>query len=197
LQQPELTRLKKPLSLVGMPGGGKSTVGRHLAKRLGASFVDSDFAVERRLGCSIRAFFETEGEDRFREIESAMVEELIEASFGVIATGGGAVLRASSREMLRDRTVCVYLRSSPEDLMRRLRHDIKRPILQVRDPLAKLRELYAVRDPLYRQTAQFVIETGRPAVPALTNIILMQLELAGVIDSFDVPSPIDSTVRLL
>ena len=175
-----------------MPGGGKSTVGRHLARRLGEGFLDTDAEVERRTGCSIRTFFEREGEERFREIEAAVLDELIGTGHGVVATGGGIVLRSVNREALRERTACIYLRSTPEELFRRLRHDTKRPLLQVADPLARLRELFSNRDPLYRQAAQFVIETGRPSVPALVNMILMQLELAGVVDPTSVPSPIDA-----
>lgn len=174
-----------------MPGGGKSTVGRHLARRLGASFVDTDPVIEQRIGCSIRAYFETHGEERFRDVEAAVLSDLIDAANGVIATGGGIVVRDANRDLLRMHTVGVYLRSSPEELVRRLRHDVKRPLLQVADPLARLRSLYAARDPLYRDAAKFVIETGRPSVPTLVNMILMQLELAGVVDATVVPSPID------
>lgn len=110
---------------------------------------------------------------------------------GVIATGGGAVLREANRRALHDRSTVVYLRSAPEELFRRLRHDTRRPLLQVADPLRKLRELYRERDPLYRRTAHFVIETGRPSVPTLVNMILMQLELAGLVDASQVPSPVE------
>ena len=175
-----------------MPGGGKSTVGRHLARRLGEGFVDTDAVIERRIGCPIRTFFDREGEDRFRDIETEVLEELIQSTHGVIATGGGIVLRDANRDVLRAHTVCVYLRSTPEELFRRLRRDSKRPLLQVADPLARLRELYQKRDPLYRQAARFIIETGRPSVPALVNMILMQLELAGLVDPSAVPSPIDA-----
>jgi shikimate kinase len=181
------------LSLVGMPGGGKSTVGRHLARRLDANFVDTDAVIERRIGCPIRTFFEREGEDRFREVESAVLAELVAESHGVIATGGGIVLRDENRRLLRDHTTCVYLRSSPEELFRRLRHDTKRPLLQVADPLSRLRQLFAQRDPLYRDSSRFIIETGRPSVPTLVNMILMQLELAGAIDPDHVPSLIDAS----
>ena len=174
-----------------MPGGGKSTVGRHLARRLDLPFVDSDVVVERRIGCPIRTFFEQEGEDRFRDIESSVLAELIDTTTGVIATGGGIVLRPVNREALRNNTVCVYLRSTPEELFRRLRHDTKRPLLQVADPLTRLRDLFAARDALYRQAAQFVIETGRPSVPTLVNMIVMQLELTGAVVASDVPSQID------
>jgi shikimate kinase len=177
------------ISLVGMPGGGKSTVGRQLARRLGVAFVDCDAAIEQRIGCPIRVYFEQEGEARFRDVESQVLAEQINYGRGVIATGGGAVLRSENRQLLKSKTVCVYLRSTPEELFRRLRHDVKRPLLQVADPLARLRELHATRDPLYLQTAEFVIETGRPSVPSLVNMILMQLELAGAVPAPAPPSP--------
>ncbi len=164
-----------------MPGGGKSTVGRQLAKRLGRPFADSDAAFEHRIGNSIKCFFETRGEEAFRATEQAILAELLKADDLVLATGGGIVLRELNRRMLRERSTVIYLRSSPEELHRRLRHDTQRPLLQVADPLARLQELYAHRDPLYRSTAHFVIETGRPSVSMLVNMILMQLELAGVV----------------
>lgn len=166
-----------------MPGSGKSTVGRHLARRLGLDFIDADHAIEARVGCSIREFFERDGEPRFREVEAALLDELTARPVGVIATGGGVALRPANRQLLRERTVVVYLRSSAHELFRRLRHDNRRPLLQVADPLARLRELHRERDPLYRETAQFVIETGRPSIPALVAMITSQLELAGLLQS--------------
>jgi shikimate kinase len=179
------------ISLVGLPGGGKSTVGRHLAKRLGTVFTDSDTVIEHRLQESIRSFFEREGEDRFRDLEQEVIDELTQAPSGVLATGGGSVLREPNRLALHGRTTVVYLRSTPEELFRRLRHDTQRPLLQVADPLQRLRDLYAFRDPLYRATAHFVVETGRPSVPSLVNMILMQLELAGVVDPGLARSPVE------
>jgi len=167
------------VSLVGLPGSGKSTVGRQLARRLQLQFFDSDHVIEERLGCSIREFFEREGEERFRDIEEAVLDELTQISKAVISTGGGAVIRPATRQRLRERGKVVYLNSAPEEIFRRLRHDQNRPLLQVADPLARLRDLYATRDPLYRETAHFVIETGRPTVATLVNMIVMQLELAG------------------
>lgn len=175
------------LALVGMPGCGKSTVGRHLARQLGARFVDTDHEIESRIGGSIRTFFEQQGEAAFRDLESQVIAELCGSPHTVLATGGGAVLRAQNREQLRQHCVVVYLRSSPEELFRRLRHDTHRPLLQVGDPLRRLRELHRERDPLYRQTARFVIETGRPSVPTLVNMVLMQLELVGLVDPARVP----------
>lgn len=164
-----------------MPGSGKSTVGRQLARRLGLPFHDSDHLIEQRLGCSIREYFAREGEAAFRDVEEQVLRELAQGPSAVVATGGGAVLRAGTREALREGGKVIYLRSSPEELYRRVRHDTQRPLLQVADPMAKLRALHAERDPLYREAAHFQIETGRPSVPTLVNMIVMQLELAGAL----------------
>jgi shikimate kinase len=83
----------------------------------------------------------------------------------------------------------LYLRASPEDLFRRLRNDTQRPLLQVADPQQRLRELFRERDPLYRRTAHFVIEAVRPSVPALMGMVLMQLEMAGLVDPAREPTP--------
>jgi shikimate kinase len=162
---------------IGLPGSGKSTVGRHLARRLQQPFMDSDQAIEARLGCSIREFFEREGEDRFRDIEQEVIAQLCAQASGVLATGGGVILRMANRDALRAAGAVVYLQSQPEDLMRRLRHDRKRPLLQVADPTARLRDLFAQRDPLYRETAHYTVETGRPSVSSLVQSILSQLQI--------------------
>ena len=178
------------VSLIGLPGSGKSTVGRQLARRLGVAFIDSDQVIEQRLGCSIRLFFDREGEDAFRDIEEAVLDELTAGTApAVLSTGGGAVLRPTNRLHLHARGKVIYLHAAPEDIFRRLRHDTTRPLLQVADPLKRLRELYAERDPLYRETAHFVIEIGRPSVPMLLNMMVMQLELAGVLPFKAVPLP--------
>jgi shikimate kinase len=174
-----------------MPGGGKSTVGRQLARQLGVPFFDSDVEIERRIGTPIRSFFEQHGEQAFRDLETETLADLLASDLEcVVATGGGAVLREANRALLHENSIVLYLRSTPEDLFRRLRHDTQRPLLQVRDPLAKLRELYAQRDPLYRRCAHYVLETGRPSVHGLVNMALMQLELAGLID----PARVAATV---
>lgn len=171
------------ISLVGLPGGGKSTVGRQLAKRIGARFVDSDALLEERIGMPIRSFFELHGEAAFRDREEVVIDELTrhEGEPLIIATGGGAVLRSANRAHLHDRTTVIYLRSSPEELYRRLRHDTQRPLLQVADPQAKLRELYDLRHPLYEEVAHYSVDTGRPSVATLVNMIMMQLEMAGLL----------------
>lgn len=168
------------IALVGMPGSGKSTVGRQLSRQLSWDFVDSDAVLEKRLGMSIREWFARHGEDAFRDEEQAVIEDLTQREGIVIATGGGAVLRPSNRNALHSRCHVFYLRASPEELYRRVRHDTQRPLLQVDDPLARLRELYRERDPLYRRTAHFVVESARPSVQSLTSMVMMQLELAGI-----------------
>jgi len=178
-----------------MPGGGKSTVGKLLARQLNVPFVDSDAEIEKDLGGeSIKDYFARQGEASFRDLESRVIARLLDdARTGhemVLATGGGAVLREINRDRLKADSTVVYLRSSPEELFRRLRHDTQRPLLQVSNPLAKLRELYGQRDPLYRRCAHFVLESSRPSVHGLANMILMQLELAGLID----PARVAATV---
>jgi len=169
------------IACVGLPGSGKSTIGRQLARRLDWRFFDSDVVLERRIGCSIREFFEREGEAVFRDLEQEVIGELTQNGACVLSTGGGVVLRQTNRDNLRQRCQTVYLHSAPAEVFRRLRNDQNRPLLQVADPLARLKELYAARDPLYRQAAHFVVETGRPSVATLVSTILMQLELAGVL----------------
>ena len=178
------------IALVGMPGSGKSTVGRQLARQLGLEFVDSDHVVEDRLGMPIRDWFAQHGEEAFRDVEQAVIDELTQAAGVLLATGGGAVLRPSNRNALHSRCHVFYLRTSPEDLFRRLRHDTQRPLLQVQDPLKKLRDLYRERDPLYRRTAHFVVEAARPSVQSLASMVMMQLELAGIV----VPSPPEGAI---
>ena len=169
------------IAFVGLPGSGKSTIGRQLARRRGLAFLDTDHLIENRLGCSIREYFEREGEASFRDIEQNIIDEVTLNHEGVISTGGGSVLRPANREHLHQRAHVVYLRSSPEEIFRRLRHDTNRPLLQVDDPLTRLRDLYQARDPLYRETAHFVVEIGRPSAASLLNMVVMQLELAGVL----------------
>jgi shikimate kinase len=185
-----MARPVRAISLVGMPGSGKSTVGRHVSRQLGLPFVDTDHLIEQRIGCSIREYFELQGEPAFRDVESQVVDAAtVAAEPRVIATGGGAVLREVNREWLRARSTVLYLRSTPEDLARRLRHDTHRPLLQGdSDALKRLRTLFVDRDPLYRRTAHFVIEAQRPSVHALVNMVLMQLELAGIASVRKTPS---------
>lgn len=165
------------IALVGMPGCGKSTVGRHLARHLHQRFVDTDHEIERRIGMPVRSFFEAYGEPAFRDLEAQVLAELAAERDSVLATGGGAVLRPANRETLRRERTVIYLRATPEELFRRLRHDTQRPLLQVADPQHRLRELFRERDPVYRQVAHYTVEAARPSVANLVNMVLMQLEL--------------------
>ena len=178
---------------VGLPGSGKSSVGRQLARRLGVAFTDSDTVIEQRIGEPIRCFFEREGEASFRDVEQAVIAELCAGAIAgsVLATGGGAVLRKANRTLLHASGTVIYLRSTPDELHRRLRHDTQRPLLQVADPRARLQQLFRERDPLYREAAHYVIDTGRPSLHTLVGMVLMQLELAGLVDPSRVPSPVE------
>lgn len=167
------------VTLVGLPGCGKSTVGQQLARRLQLAFVDSDRVIEERIGCSIRTYFDQQGEDAFRDIEERVIDELSAQAPAVIATGGGAVLRDANRDRLHQRTFVVYLQATPDELFRRLQRDTKRPLLQVSDPLGKLRELYEQRDPLYRAVAHASVPSGRSSVSRVADLVMAQLSPPG------------------
>jgi shikimate kinase len=137
--------------------------------------------IEERLGYSLRTFFEQEGEQRFRDLEESVIEELTLKNNAILSTGGGACGRLANREHLNTRSHVIYLKATPEELYRRIRHDGTRPLLQVSDPMAKLRDLYAARHPLYVETAHQTFETSRPSMSYLMNNIQRQLELSGVI----------------
>lgn len=146
------------LFLVGMPGCGKSTLGRVLARNLGKTFVDADVELERRLGVSISTIFEIEGEDAFRTREEETLSRLVHRVDIVLATGGGAVLRPDNRERLKAGGTVLYLHARPETTWERTRHSKNRPLLQTADPLGRARSLYAQRDHLYRETADLVLD---------------------------------------
>lgn len=152
------------LILVGMMGAGKTTIGRSLARRLDMKFVDLDHEIEERTGVPIAVIFDIEGETGFRERESQILSEIAAAGPVVLATGGGAVLNAENRKTLAAKGYVAYLHAPPQLLYERTRHDRKRPLLQVADPLAKLTELVSVRDPLYREVADCVIDVSQDGV---------------------------------
>jgi len=156
-------------------GAGKTTIGKQLARRLDKAFYDSDHEIEARTGVRIPVIFEIEGEAGFRAREVEAIDRLTQLDGIVLATGGGAILDALTRDRLRSRGYVVYLHAQPEDLWQRTRHDKSRPLLRTADPLAKLKELYAIRDPLYRETADLVLETGQQSVASLTKELLLSL----------------------
>jgi shikimate kinase len=163
------------LYLVGMMGAGKTTIGRLIARRLKLRFVDCDHEIERRCGVKVPLIFEIEGEPGFRAREAQVLAELTMLEGIVLATGGGAVLAEENRRRLATRGTVVYLCARPEDLYERVRQDRNRPLLATADPLERLRELYAERDPLYRALADLVIDTGRQSVQALARGLVEQL----------------------
>ncbi|MCX8565829.1 MAG: shikimate kinase [Glomeribacter sp. 1016415] len=165
------------LFFIGLMGAGKTTIGRAVAKQLHQPFFDSDHELEARTGVRIPVIFEHEGEIGFRQREAQIISELTQQTGIVLATGGGAVLNAQSRQCLRERGTVIYLHAHPHDLWLRTRGSKNRPLLQTDNPRAQLENLYAMRDPLYRECAHFVIETGRPAASRLVHMVLAQLEL--------------------
>jgi shikimate kinase len=150
-------------------GAGKTSIGRQLAKRLHRRFMDVDHEIEAITGVRIPIIFEIEGEAGFREREAQVIATLSQQRDLVLATGGGAVLRESNRACLRDTGVVIYLRVPPQTLFERTRHDRNRPLLQVEDPLKRLEELYAQRDPLYREVADIIIDSGNCSVTTLAR----------------------------
>jgi shikimate kinase len=166
--------------LVGLMGSGKTTIGKLLAKHRGLVFVDSDHEIVARCGVSIPTIFEIEGEEGFRKREASMIDELSQRQGIVLATGGGAVLRAENRVNLKGRGAVVYLRCQPRELYLRTRHDKNRPLLQIDDPLKKLQELHAARHALYMEAADIVLDSGRQSAHCLVRRLENSLDLAGV-----------------
>jgi shikimate kinase len=161
--------------LVGLMGAGKTSVGRVLARRLRKVFIDSDHEIEQRTGVRIPVIFEIEGEAGFRRREAAVVQELVRQSDIVLATGGGAVLDPDTRQVLHASGTVIYLRADPRELWMRTRHDRNRPLLRTSDPLARLEELHSQRDPLYRETAHLIVDTGSQAIRSLVARIEREL----------------------
>ncbi|MPZ42098.1 MAG: AAA family ATPase [Betaproteobacteria bacterium] len=161
--------------LVGLMGAGKTSVGRVLAKRLRKVFADSDHEIESRTGVRIPVIFEIEGEAGFRRRESAVIRELAGQHDLVLATGGGVVLDPENRRLLHATGTVVYLRAAPTELWLRTRHDRNRPLLRTSDPLARLEELHRDRDPLYRETAHLIVDTGNQAIRTLVGRLEREL----------------------
>ena len=168
------------LFIVGMMGAGKSAVGRLLAQRLGRGFVDTDQVIRDRTGVAIATIFELEGEAGFRRREEQVIDECSARADGIVlATGGGAVLSAATRDRFGTRGFTIYLQARAHELWLRTRHDRNRPLLACAEPKARLEELLAVRDPLYREVADLVVETGRPSMTRVVDAIVARLDTQG------------------
>jgi shikimate kinase len=158
--------------LVGPMGAGKSTIGRQLARSLRRDFLDSDREIEARTGAKVVLIFELEGEAGFRAREKAALDELTQRHDIVLATGGGAVLDPENRARLASRGLVIYLRTSVDQQLARTDRDRNRPLLHTEDPRARLEQLMATRDPLYREIADLVVDTDGSTVQSVAKQIL-------------------------
>ena len=167
---------KQNIFLIGPMGAGKTTMGRQIAKRLHMDFEDSDHAIEAHTGADIPLIFEKEGEEGFRKREIAVIDELTQLKHLVLATGGGAILAEENRQHLKNRGIVIYLHSDIKYLIERTRHDKNRPLLQTPNPAAKLKELMTIREPLYRQTADIIVNTGQQSIKTVINTLLDKIK---------------------
>lgn len=183
-----LVNAKNNIYLVGMPGAGKTTVGRQLARRMQRSFIDADHEIEARTGVRIPLTFDIEGEQGFRDRESKVIAELAAESNLIVATGGGAVLRPQNRAALKQGGTVVYLHAAPRLLYERTRLDPNRPLLQVADPMSKIEELFAQRDPLYREVADIVVNSIGGSISHLVKQVENAVSSKAGDDKVDIPS---------
>ena len=161
--------------LVGPMGAGKSTIGKYLADHLKLRFADTDAEIESRTGADIPWIFDVEGEEGFRDREQQVVEEMTLWDDVVLATGGGVVMRPENRNVLGARGYVIYLFATVEEQIRRTRKDRRRPLLQEGDPAETLRTLFTLRDPLYREIADHIIETDGCSPRTVAQRLVRQL----------------------
>jgi len=171
--------------LVGMMGAGKTTLGRSLAQRLRMHFVDTDRVMVERTGVPVGTIFEIEGEEGFRRRETSVLTEVAGGDSQVVATGGGAILAAENRALMRRHGTVVYLRAQVEALWERTRHDTSRPLLQTPDPRATLASLLEVRDPLYREAAHVIVDTGSHSASGALARVVAALKAHGALAGQD------------
>jgi|SRR5690554_77636 len=167
---------RRPIFLVGMMGAGKTTIGRGLARLLRRQFLDLDHEIEGRCGVRIAHIFDIEGEEGFRRRECSVLEQCSGEPDLVLATGGGAILAPENRRVLKERGVVVYLRATPEALYSRVARDRSRPLLQTPDPQKRIRELLAMREPLYEEVADIVFDTGTMPVVQVVKSLMPLLQ---------------------
>lgn len=163
--------MARNIFFVGPMGAGKTTIGRQVAKQLHRDFYDSDREIEQRTGATIPLIFELEQEEGFRKRECAIIDELTQLDNIVMATGGGAVLSPENRSHLSSRGFVIYLHAPIQQLLRRTSHDKNRPLLQTANPRKKLEQLMEIRDPLYREVADVIVETDHVPMPRVVSLI--------------------------
>jgi len=161
--------------LIGPMGSGKSTIGNIIARRLHREFQDSDHFIEQRTGVDIARIFDVEGEQGFRDRESNALNELLRANDRVIATGGGSILREENRQLLKQKGYIIFLDTSVNQQMHRLRRDKKRPLLQTENPRERLETLLAERRPIYLDLADLAVKTDKRVARRLAADIIDQL----------------------
>ena len=161
--------------LVGMMGAGKTTVGRALAHRMKREFVDTDRLLVERTGVPVATVFEIEGEEGFRRRESTVLHEVCEQDGRVVATGGGIILSEENRAVMREAGTVIYLRARIESLWERVRHDSSRPLLATAEPRARLAQLLEEREPMYRDAAHIVVDSGPQSASTLVGRVLSAL----------------------
>ncbi|WP_347988022.1 shikimate kinase [Methylomonas sp. AM2-LC] len=164
--------------LIGLMGVGKTTIGKQLAKALHRPFYDSDKIIEQSTGTSISTIFSYEGEEGFRIREQSVIAELTALQGIVMATGGGAILKAENREAIKQTGFVVYLYCSIDKILYRTRHDTQRPLLQTANPKQRLQSLLAQREPLYKECANFKIDSGSIPGKTVVKTILQQYRTA-------------------
>lgn len=157
-------------------GVGKSTIGRTLARELKMDFIDSDHELEQRTGATVSLIFDIEGEEGFRKREAQIVQELAERNNIVMATGGGSIIDEENRKALRKNGTVVYLSASVETQLTRVRNTKNRPMLQEGDPREILDQLNIVRDPIYREEADFVFATDDRSPANVARDIAKELQ---------------------
>jgi len=171
-----LVNAKNNIYLVGMPGAGKTTVGRQLARRMQRSFIDADHEIEARTGVRIPLIFDIEGEQGFRDREAKVIAELAAESNLVVATGGGAVLDSTNRCLLHAHGFVLYLATSVAHQLHRLARDGKRPLLQAPDRRERLEAMAQLRNPLYEEISDMTVHGSSIAVAQAARQIAAQLE---------------------
>lgn len=176
---PTLTRT---VALIGMMGAGKTAIGRQLAKKLDAAFIDADKEIEEAAGCTIAEIFAEHGEAHFRDGERRVIARLLDGPRCVLATGGGAYMQDETRALLRERAVTVWLKADFETLWKRVSKRGHRPLLKTEDPQRTLRDLMAAREPVYAE-ADLVVDSGEQTKEAMARKVLDALEGGGFLEN--------------